>query len=94
LNNDFIYIVVFSGLFQSSTFGFAGILPQEYTAAVMSGQAYAGLFSSVARIISSVVTEDVLLSALIYFLSAVIVILLCFISLFVLLRLVRSSLLQ
>jgi equilibrative nucleoside transporter 1/2/3 len=82
-----ILMNIFSGLFQSSTFGFAGILPQEYTAAVMSGQAYAGLFSSVARIISSVVTEDVLLSALIYFLSAVIVILLCFISLFVLLRL-------
>ena len=32
------YILVFSGLFQSSTFGFAGILPQKYTAAVMSGQ--------------------------------------------------------
>ena len=30
--------LVFSGLFQSSTFGFAGILPQQYTAAVMGGQ--------------------------------------------------------
>ena len=29
---------VFSGLFQSSTFGFAGVLPQKYIAAVMSGQ--------------------------------------------------------
>ena len=29
---------VASGMFQSSTFGFAGILPQKYTAAVMAGQ--------------------------------------------------------
>ena len=27
-----------SSVFQSSTFGFAGILPQNYTSAVMSGQ--------------------------------------------------------
>ena len=35
---DVFSVVVFSGIFQSSTFGFAGILPQKYTAAVMSGQ--------------------------------------------------------
>lgn len=33
---------VASGMFQSSTFGFAGILPQKYTAAVMSGQVSLG----------------------------------------------------
>ncbi|XP_019850795.1 PREDICTED: equilibrative nucleoside transporter 1-like [Amphimedon queenslandica] len=78
---------IFSGLFQSSTFGFAGILPQKYTAAVMSGQACAGLFSSFARIISSVATANVILSALLYFLSAVVVIIICLASLFFLLKL-------
>ncbi len=29
---------VFSAIFQSSTFGFAGVLPPNYTSSVMSGQ--------------------------------------------------------
>ncbi|XP_019850794.1 PREDICTED: equilibrative nucleoside transporter 1-like isoform X2 [Amphimedon queenslandica] len=83
-----VFMSVFSGLFQSSTFGYAGILPQKYTAAVMSGQAFAGIFSSLARIISTVATGGhVELSALLYFLSAVVVILLCLASLILLLKL-------
>ena len=53
-------------------------------------QACAGLFSSFARIISSVATGDVILSALLYFLSAVVVIVICLASLFFLLKLVSK----
>ena len=39
--------IVFSAIFQSSTFGFAGVLPPNYTSSVMSGQVgvFVGIFS-------------------------------------------------
>lgn len=52
-------------------------------------QAFAGIFSAIARIISTLASSsDVNLSALLYFLSAVVVILICLVSFFVLVRLV------
>ena len=60
-------------------------------------QAWAGLFSSVARIISTVAVSNTTsksstdLSALVYFLSAAVVTLICFVSFFVLKRLVSTQ---
>ena len=32
------FLAVFSAIFQSSTFGFAGVFPAQYTSSVLSGQ--------------------------------------------------------
>ena len=46
---------VLASITQSSVYGAAGLFASgKYTAAVMSGQALAGLFASIARIISIV----------------------------------------
>jgi equilibrative nucleoside transporter 1/2/3 len=83
-----------SSVFQSSTFGFAGILPQNYTSAVMSGQAVAGVFAALASILSLLISSSVHEgqstsqttkdSAYSYFGIACFVLVLCLISVFLL----------
>ena len=131
---------VASGLFQGSTLGFAGILPQKYTAAVMGGQAscsplkvhahcmicyillnhmpvlfcththtyshlhthplytmqaFAGIFAVMARIISSLIpSSDPTLSTLLYFSLALAVVVVCLVSFFILVQLVRQCALR
>ena len=43
-----------AALNQSSVFGAAGLLPGQYISAVVMGQAVAGIFTSIVRIISIV----------------------------------------
>jgi equilibrative nucleoside transporter 1/2/3 len=85
-----------SSVFQSSTFGFAGVLPHSYTSAVMSGQAVAGVFAALASILSQVISSSahggqspgaITDSAFGYFGVACLVILLCLGSVFFLSRL-------
>lgn len=87
----------FSSVYQSSIFGLAGILGRSYVSAVMGGQSVAGLFSTVAAIVSVSINpiksghcetsdsdyEDITLG---YFLSAVGVMLTCILSFCIMMR--------
>lgn len=83
-----VMINVFSAIFQSSTFGFAGVLPPLYTAGVMSGQACAGIFAALCLILTVAITSnDEKRSALGYFLTALIVVVICLVTFFLLMQL-------
>lgn len=86
-----ILMNIASAIFQSSTFGFAGVLPAKYTSVVMSGQAFAGIFAAIASIVSIAAggNADHLSkgSVIGYFLVAVVIITLCLLSFPPLLRL-------
>jgi equilibrative nucleoside transporter 1/2/3 len=80
-----------SSIFQSSTFGFAGVLPNNYTSSVMSGQAVAGVFAAVASLLSQVISSSVqgeqspqtiADSAYGYFSLACLVLVVCLVSVF------------
>lgn len=87
----------FSSVYQSSMFGLAGILGRAYVSAVMSGQSLAGLFSTIAAIISTSINpirhgycetnnsdfENITLG---YFLLAVVIMLICIMSFLVLME--------
>lgn len=89
----------FSSVYQSSVFGLAAILGRVYVSAVMSGQSIAGLFSTVAAIVSASInpikygrcetsiddsdSENITLG---YFLSAVVIMLICIVSFLILMK--------
>ena len=89
----------FSSVYQSTIFGLAAILGRAYVTAVMSGQSMAGLFSTIAAVVSasinpikyghcetSIDDTDSVNITLGYFLSAVVIILMCIVSFLVLMR--------
>jgi len=85
----------FSSVYQSSMFGLAGILGKDYVSAVMSGQSLAGMFSTIAAIVSASInpirlghckTSDSENITLGYFLSAVTIMLMCIVSFLILIR--------
>lgn len=83
-----------SAVFQSSTFGFVGIFPPKYTSIVMSGQAVAGIVAALVSIftkavggVSSDSKKHLTGSTFGYFSTAVLIILLCLVSLFFMLHL-------
>ncbi|XP_014663897.1 PREDICTED: equilibrative nucleoside transporter 1-like isoform X2 [Priapulus caudatus] len=66
---------------QASLFGLAGFFPQKYTSGVMAGQAIAGMFASLASIITLLGTQDdPLQSGFNYFLAATFAILIAIVS--------------
>ncbi|XP_002734201.1 equilibrative nucleoside transporter 1-like [Saccoglossus kowalevskii] len=82
-----VIIINFSAaLFQGSIVGLAGMLPPQYMQALMSGMAVAGIFASLASIISISASSSPKVSGFSYFLSAVGVILLSIILFTVLLK--------
>ncbi|XP_067465884.1 equilibrative nucleoside transporter 3 [Thunnus thynnus] len=66
-----------SNLFSGSVFGISGHFPMRISQALISGQAMGGTLSAVASIVDLAVAEDVTDSALAYFLTADVFILLC-----------------
>lgn len=60
-------------IFQGGLFGVAGMFPEKYMTAVVSGQALGGVFASGARIISLSVGAQDAIAAFIYFMIAVVV---------------------
>lgn len=85
----------FASVYQSSILGLAGMLGRRYVSAVMSGQSVAGLFSTIAAIISASInpivsgrceTDNVENIALGYFLSAVIIMTICLITFLIQIR--------
>ncbi|XP_053189091.1 equilibrative nucleoside transporter 3 isoform X2 [Scomber japonicus] len=66
-----------SNLFTGSVFGISGHFPMRISQALISGQAMGGTLSAVASIVDLAVAKDVTDSALAYFLTADVFILLC-----------------
>ncbi|XP_071514783.1 equilibrative nucleoside transporter 1-like isoform X2 [Panulirus ornatus] len=67
-----IFFINSSGaIFQGGLFGVAGMFPEKYMTAVVSGQALGGVFASAARIISLSVGAKDATAAFIYFMIAV-----------------------
>uniref|UniRef100_A0A8C6WZB4 Solute carrier family 29 member 3 n=1 Tax=Neogobius melanostomus TaxID=47308 RepID=A0A8C6WZB4_9GOBI len=69
-----------SNLFSGSVFGISGHFPMRISQALISGQAMGGTLSAVASIIDLAAAKDVTDSALAYFLTADVFILLCIIT--------------
>lgn len=96
LSITFLIIIAVAGsVAQSAIFGFAGMLPPQYTTAVMGGQGAAGLIVSIIRVITKLTLESgddpsiptLTLSASIYFFLSCSVVIACFITFIILLRL-------
>ncbi|XP_068211138.1 equilibrative nucleoside transporter 1-like [Palaemon carinicauda] len=66
-----VLINVSGAMFQGVLFGVAGVFPERFMTAVMSGQALGAVFASVARIVSLSVGAENSNSAFIYFMTAV-----------------------
>lgn len=79
-----------SNLFSGSVFGISGHFPMRISQALISGQAMGGTLSAVASIVDLAVAKDATDSALAYFLTADVFILLCIITYLLLPRLAYS----
>uniref|UniRef100_A0A3Q4AJ50 Uncharacterized protein n=1 Tax=Mola mola TaxID=94237 RepID=A0A3Q4AJ50_MOLML len=79
-----------SNVFSGSMFGVSGHFPMRISQALISGQAMGGTLSAVASVVDLAVAKDVTESALAYFLTADIFILLCIITYLLLPKLVYS----
>ncbi|XP_037322349.1 equilibrative nucleoside transporter 3 [Pungitius pungitius] len=79
-----------SNLFSGSVFGISGHFPMRISQALISGQGMGGTLSAVASIVDLAVAKDVTNSALVYFLTADFIILLCIIAYLLLPKLAYS----
>ncbi|KAM8860286.1 equilibrative nucleoside transporter 3 [Spinachia spinachia] len=79
-----------SNLFSGSVFGISGHFPMRISQALISGQGMGGTLSAVASIVDLAVAKDVTNSALVYFLTADVIILLCIIAYLLLPKLAYS----
>jgi len=79
-----------SNIFAGSVFGISGHFPMRISQALISGQAMGGTLCAVASIVDLAVAEDVTDSALAYFLTADVFILLCIVTYLLLPRLAYS----
>ncbi|XP_059214738.1 equilibrative nucleoside transporter 3 [Centropristis striata] len=79
-----------SNLFCGSVFGISGHFPMRISQALISGQAMGGTLSAIASILDLAVAKDVTDSALAYFLTADVFILLCIITYLLLPKLAYS----
>ncbi|KAJ3610034.1 hypothetical protein NHX12_022128 [Muraenolepis orangiensis] len=79
-----------SNLFTGSVFGISGLFPMRISQALISGQAMGGTLTAVAAILDLAATEDVTNSALAYFLTADILIVLCIVTYLLLPKLAYS----
>ncbi|KAM3727415.1 Equilibrative nucleoside transporter [Dirofilaria immitis] len=75
------------GIYQNSLYGLIAIFPPQYTNAILLGSNLCGTFVSIINVITLVATNSITSAAFFYFLISLLVILACFGSLFVLLRL-------
>uniref|UniRef100_A0A3Q4HF36 Solute carrier family 29 member 3 n=1 Tax=Neolamprologus brichardi TaxID=32507 RepID=A0A3Q4HF36_NEOBR len=79
-----------SNIFYGSIFGISGHFPMRISQALISGQAMGGTLSALASIADLAIAKDVTNSALVYFLTADVFILLCIITYLLLPRLAYS----
>lgn len=67
-----------NGIYNNSVYGMASKLPAKYIGAVVLGTNLSGTFTSIANIISMLITSDSRTSAIYYFTTALFVLLACF----------------
>lgn len=77
---------VATGIMNSCVFYVAAILPMEYVNAIILGNNLSGCFTAIMNIVSKLTSPDLRISAIYYFLSAFIALLIAFISYFVMQR--------
>lgn len=75
-----VLINVANGVYQNCVFGVTAILPMKYTNAVVTGMNISGVVSSVIMIISIASTPDPMTSALAYFMTACLFLVVCFVT--------------
>ena len=69
---------VFGGIVQSSTFALGGMLPPKYIGAIMFGQGISGIVLNICRAICLLaIPNDPFLGALVYFLLAALLLVVC-----------------
>lgn len=67
-----------NGIYNNSVFGMAAKLPPKYIGAVILGTNLSGTFTSIANIVSMLITKDDRTAAIYYFTTALFVLLACF----------------
>lgn len=73
-----------NGVYQNTIFGMAAKLPIKYTGAVVLGSNISGTFTAIISILSSTFTSNQRTAAIYYFITALLVLLICFDSYFAL----------
>ncbi|KAI1294163.1 Equilibrative nucleoside transporter 1 [Halotydeus destructor] len=81
-----VLINIANGVYQNCIFGVTAVLPMSYTNAVVTGMNISGVFAALVMILSISVSPDPQVSAFWYFLSAVIFLIICLVSYFILIR--------
>lgn len=77
---------VATGIMNSCVYYVAALFPMEYINAIILGNNFSGIFTSVASILSKLSTPNLRIAAIYYFLAAFIVLMLAFIGYFVMHR--------
>lgn len=90
-NFNAIVFLVANGVYQNTIFGMAAKLPIKYTGAVVLGSNISGTFTAIISILSSTFTSSQRTAAIYYFITALLVLLICFDSYFALPLNVRSK---
>lgn len=73
-----VILNIAGGIYQNTVYGMAAKLPLKYTGAVVLGSNISGTFTSVVSIISSKFSSSIRTAAIYYFITAMLVLLLCF----------------
>lgn len=71
-------VSVANGVYQNTIFGMAAKLPGKYTGAVVLGSNISGTFTSVVGLLSSLMTSNIRMAAIYYFITALFILLVCF----------------
>ncbi|KAK7486251.1 hypothetical protein BaRGS_00022574 [Batillaria attramentaria] len=72
------------GVYQSSMYGTAAILPMKYTNAIIFGNNFSGTFVACINILAIALAPDIRTSAIYYFVTAIVVLLIAFDAYFIL----------
>ena len=75
-----VAINIGNGIYQNCLYGSAALLPSKFTNAVVIGNNVSGIFSALLLIFSIAVAPDPTKSTFLYFLSAVLYLLVCFVT--------------
>lgn len=67
-----------NGIYQNTIYGMAATLPVNYTGAIILGSNISGLFTSLISIFSSYIFPSHRTAAIYYFITAILVLLICF----------------
>lgn len=87
-------VPVANGIYQNSIFGMAAKLPGKYTGVVVLGNNISGTFTAIVSILSSLMTSNTKMAAIYYFVTALFVLLICFVTYFSLQRNVSLKILR